>query len=241
MVGPDHLGVLRRHRGHRPGPVQTRQEWLAHPGTVGPADARGRSTSSATTATSCPTGAAGHDLLRGRGRTSSTATTRRRPRRPTTPEGGARSATSATSTTTGSSYLTDRKAYMIISGGVNIYPQEAENLLITHPKVADVAVFGVPNDDFGEEVKAVVQPPPGRRAGAGARAGADRLLPRPPGRLQVPAQRSTSRPSCPAIPPASSTSACSTATGKVTRHRSSDVAPNSVSAPLQAAALPAEI
>ena len=55
-------------------------------------------------------------------------------------------------------YLTDRKTYMIISGGVNIYPQECENLLITHPKVADAAVFGVPNDDMGEEVKAVVQP-----------------------------------------------------------------------------------
>ena len=54
-------------------------------------------------------------------------------------------------------YLTDRKAYMIISGGVNIYPQEAENLLTTHPKVLDVAVIGVPNEDFGEEVKAVVQ------------------------------------------------------------------------------------
>jgi len=55
-------------------------------------------------------------------------------------------------------FLTDRKAYMIISGGVNIYPQEAENVLVTHPKVVDVAVFGVPNPDFGEEVKAVVQP-----------------------------------------------------------------------------------
>jgi long-chain acyl-CoA synthetase len=55
-------------------------------------------------------------------------------------------------------FLTDRKAYMIISGGVNIYPQEAEDVLITHPKVYDVAVFGVPNPDFGEEVKAVVQP-----------------------------------------------------------------------------------
>ena len=55
-------------------------------------------------------------------------------------------------------YLTDRKAFMIISGGVNIYPQECENLLIGHPKVMDCAVFGVPNDDFGEEVKAVVQP-----------------------------------------------------------------------------------
>jgi long-chain acyl-CoA synthetase len=54
-------------------------------------------------------------------------------------------------------YLTDRKANMIISGGVNIYPQEAENVLITHPLVADVAVFGIPNEDFGEEVKAVVE------------------------------------------------------------------------------------
>jgi long-chain acyl-CoA synthetase len=55
-------------------------------------------------------------------------------------------------------YLTDRKDYMIISGGVNVYPQEVENLLVTHPKVADVAVIGVPNEDLGEEVKAVVQP-----------------------------------------------------------------------------------
>jgi acyl-CoA synthetase (AMP-forming)/AMP-acid ligase II len=55
-------------------------------------------------------------------------------------------------------YLTDRKAFMIISGGVNIYPQEAENVIINHPRVADVAVIGVPNEDFGEEVKAVVQP-----------------------------------------------------------------------------------
>jgi len=62
-------------------------------------------------------------------------------------------------------YLTDRKAFMIISGGVNIYPQEAENLLVTHPKVVDVAVFGVPNEDFGEEVKAVVQPRDMREAG----------------------------------------------------------------------------
>ncbi len=58
-------------------------------------------------------------------------------------------------------YLTDRKTFMIISGGVNIYPQETENILITHPKVADAAVIGVPNADLGEEVKAVVQPMPG--------------------------------------------------------------------------------
>jgi long-chain acyl-CoA synthetase len=58
-------------------------------------------------------------------------------------------------------YLTDRATFMIISGGVNIYPQECENLLITHPKIADAAVFGVPHPDLGEEVKAVVQPMPG--------------------------------------------------------------------------------
>jgi acyl-CoA synthetase (AMP-forming)/AMP-acid ligase II len=63
-------------------------------------------------------------------------------------------------------YLTDRKANMIISGGVNIYPQETENVLVTHPRVADVAVFGVPNEDFGEEVKAVVQPVDPADAGA---------------------------------------------------------------------------
>jgi long-chain acyl-CoA synthetase len=62
-------------------------------------------------------------------------------------------------------YLTDRATFMIISGGVNIYPQECENLLITHPKIADAAVFGVPNPDLGEEVKAVVQPMPGVAAG----------------------------------------------------------------------------
>jgi long-chain acyl-CoA synthetase len=54
-------------------------------------------------------------------------------------------------------YLVDRRAFMIISGGVNIYPQEAESVLIGHPKVADVAVIGVPSEDLGEEVKAVVQ------------------------------------------------------------------------------------
>ena len=55
-------------------------------------------------------------------------------------------------------YLTDRKAFMIITGGVNVYPQETENLLITHPKVSDCAVIGVPNEEFGEEVKAIIEP-----------------------------------------------------------------------------------
>ena len=58
-------------------------------------------------------------------------------------------------------YLTDRKAFMIISGGVNIYPQAIEDALITHPKVGDVAVFGVPDPEMGEAVKAVIEPAPG--------------------------------------------------------------------------------
>jgi long-chain acyl-CoA synthetase len=55
-------------------------------------------------------------------------------------------------------FLSDRKTDMIISGGANIYPAEIESELIMHPKVADVAVFGIPHDDWGEEVKAVVEP-----------------------------------------------------------------------------------
>jgi fatty-acyl-CoA synthase len=55
-------------------------------------------------------------------------------------------------------YLSDRASFMIVSGGVNIYPQEIEDVLVVHPKVMDAAVFGIPNSDFGEEVKAVVQP-----------------------------------------------------------------------------------
>ena len=62
--------------------------------------------------------------------------------------------------------MTDRKANMIISGGVNIYPQEAENILVLHPKVMDAAVIGVPNEEFGEEVKGVVQPRDMKDAGA---------------------------------------------------------------------------
>src|SRR5256885_2250853 len=64
-------------------------------------------------------------------------------------------------------YLTDRQAHMIISGGVNIYPQEAENALAAHPAVADVAVIGVPDEEMGEAVKAVVQPVDPAKADAG--------------------------------------------------------------------------
>jgi len=62
-------------------------------------------------------------------------------------------------------FLCDRKSDMIISGGANIYPAEIEAEIIMHPKVADVAVFGVPDPDWGEQVKAVVQPAPGAEPG----------------------------------------------------------------------------
>jgi len=64
-------------------------------------------------------------------------------------------------------YLTDRKSFMIISGGVNIYPQEIENRLVTHPRVADVAVIGAPCPEMGERVVAVVQPVDMADAGPG--------------------------------------------------------------------------
>jgi long-chain acyl-CoA synthetase len=70
-------------------------------------------------------------------------------------------------------YLRDRKIDMIISGGVNVYPAEVEAVLLEHPAVGDAAVFGVPHDDWGEEVKAVIEPAPGAEAGTGL---ADALL-----------------------------------------------------------------
>ncbi|MDX1649926.1 MAG: AMP-binding protein, partial [Myxococcota bacterium] len=63
-------------------------------------------------------------------------------------------------------FLCDRKNDMIISGGVNIYPAEIEKVLHEHPAVADVAVFGVPDEEWGEQVKAVVEPLPGHAPGA---------------------------------------------------------------------------
>ncbi len=140
------------------------EEWLAHPGTVGRA-VRGEMLILDDEGRECPTGVDGTIWFRGA--TSfeyfddpvKTAESR-------TPDG-------ETSTVgdvghvdeEGYLYLTDRKTYMIISGGVNIYPQETENLLATHPAVLDAAVIGVPNEDLGEEVKAVVQPVDPARAG----------------------------------------------------------------------------
>jgi acyl-CoA synthetase (AMP-forming)/AMP-acid ligase II len=134
----------------------TAAEWLAHPGTVG-RPILGELLILDPEGNPCPTGADGTVWFRG-------ATAFQYFQDPAkTAE--SRSADGAASTVgdvghvdaDGYLYLTDRKSYMIISGGVNIYPQETENILSAHPAVQDVAVIGVPNDDLGEEVKAVVQ------------------------------------------------------------------------------------
>ena len=85
-------------------------------------------------------------------------------------------------------FLTDRSANLIISGGVNIYPAEIDAVLLTHPAVADVGTIGIPDDEWGESVLAVVEPKPERRPRHAPRRAA-RVLPRAPGRLQVPARR----------------------------------------------------
>ena len=111
---------------------------------------------------------------------------------------------------------------MIISGGVNIYPAEIEGELLTHPKVGDVAVFGIPHEDWGEEIKAVVEPRRRRRARRrAARAEILAFCRRPPGQVQAPEDDRLHRPSCPATPTASSTSASSaTRTGRARSARS---------------------
>ncbi|HLY82009.1 MAG TPA: AMP-binding protein, partial [Acidimicrobiales bacterium] len=140
------------------------QEWLAHPGTVGKA-IFGEVLILDDDGNPCPTGSPGTVWFAGATNFEYF----------NDPEKTAESRDASGTTSTvgdvgyldgdGYLYLTDRKTYMIISGGVNIYPQETENLLITHPKVMDAAVIGVPNDDLGEEVKAVVQVQPGEDPG----------------------------------------------------------------------------
>jgi long-chain acyl-CoA synthetase len=140
------------------------EQWLAHPGTVG-ASILGKLLILDDDGNEVPTGETGTVWFEG-----ATAFTYYNDEAKTAES---RDATGQRSTVgdvghvddDGYLYLTDRKTYMIISGGVNIYPQEAENLLATHDKVLDAAVIGVPNEDLGEEVKAVVQVVPGVEPG----------------------------------------------------------------------------
>ena len=119
-------------------------------------------------------------------------------------------------------YLTDRKAHMIISGGVNIYPQETEDLLVTHPSVLDAAVIGVPDEDLGEAVKAVVQPVDGVTADERARPRARRLLPGAPGPLQMSPQRRLRRRAAAPRPGSSTKASSASATGPTTPPGSSE-------------------
>ena len=142
----------------------TSEEWLAHKGTVGKPilgkllilDDDGNEVPTGTTGTVWFEGATNFTYFRDEAKTAESRD-----------ETGQRSTVGDVGYVDddGYLYLTDRKTYMIISGGVNIYPQEAENLLVTHPKVLDAAVIGVPNADLGEEVKAVVQPVDPAQAG----------------------------------------------------------------------------
>ena len=163
MVGTDPARVLLGHRGDghdqdRPG------GWLAHPGSVGRA-IWGEVHIVGDDGDELPVGETGHGLLRGRIDTASSTTTTREDAPDSTTRAGAPFGTSGHVDEEGYLYLTDRKLFMIMSGGVNIYPQEIEDVLVMHPAVADVAVFGVPEPEMGEEVKAVVQPAPGFEPG----------------------------------------------------------------------------
>ena len=141
------------------------EEWLAQPGTVGTVDRLGPPHIVDESGVGLPAGEIGTVYFEG-GDARSNTTRINRPdapplRRARLGDPGRRGWLDAD----GYLYLTDRKNYMIISGGVNIYPQEIEDELITHPAVLDVAVFGVPHAEMGEEVKAVVQPILGRGGG----------------------------------------------------------------------------
>ncbi len=142
----------------------TSTEWLDHPGTVGRA-ATGEILIRAEDGSICPPGVTGTVWFRGPADfeyfhdRAKTTTTR-------DPVLGASSVGDiGYLDQDGYLYLTDRQSFMIISGGVNIYPQETENLLITHEKVQDAAVIGVPDEDLGEVVKAVVELMPGVEPG----------------------------------------------------------------------------
>jgi len=141
----------------------TSEEWLAHPGSVGRpvigeihvVDEKERP---------CRTGQVGTVYFSG-GPTFEYHNDSEKTASVTTEAGWATLGDLGYVDTEGYLYLTGRKAFTIISGGVNIYPQEIEDTLILHPSVRDVAVFGVPDDDLGETAKAVVEPVPPTVAG----------------------------------------------------------------------------
>ncbi|WP_213571858.1 AMP-binding protein [Rhodococcus sp. USK13] len=135
----------------------TPEEWLAHKGTVG-RPFMGEPVILDDEGNECPPGVAGNIWFRGEGSGFEYFNDPGKTAEAKDPTGTmSRIGDIGYLDEDGFLYLTDRQAFVIISGGVNIYPQEIENLLVTHPKVMDAAVFGVPDEDFGEAVKAVIQ------------------------------------------------------------------------------------
>ena len=132
------------------------EDWLQHPGSVGRV-AIGKLHIVDEEGNDLPPNTEGTIYFSGAGEVRVPQRARRRPRARASSGGRSTLGDVGYVDDDGYLFLTDRKAYMIISGGVNIYPREIEDVIVTHPKVADVAVFGIPDDDFGEQVKAVVQ------------------------------------------------------------------------------------
>ena len=133
------------------------EQWLAHPGTVGVPISGEVHIVDEATGEEVPVGSEGVVYFGGGG-TFEYHLDDEKTRNSRLPNGWSTIGDIGRVDADGFLYLTDRKAHMIISGGVNVYPQEAENLLTMHPAVLDVAVIGVPDDDLGEVPKAVVQP-----------------------------------------------------------------------------------
>jgi acyl-CoA synthetase (AMP-forming)/AMP-acid ligase II len=133
----------------------TSEQWLEHPGSVGP-PVIGEVHIVDDDGVECPTGQVGSIYFSG-GPTFSYHNDAEKTTGALNDQGWATLGDVGYLDDDGYLYLTDRKAFTIISGGVNIYPQEIEDVLVGHPAVQDVAVFGVPNEDLGEEAKAVVE------------------------------------------------------------------------------------
>jgi long-chain acyl-CoA synthetase len=140
------------------------EDWLTHPGSVGPS-VYGAVYICDDDGNELPTGEDGVVWFGGRGHTFEYNNDPEKTRQTFNERGWSTLWDVGHLDADGFLYLTDRKLFMIVSGGVNIYPQEIEDVLVLHPSVGDVAVFGVPDPEMGEQVKAVIEPAPGAAAG----------------------------------------------------------------------------
>ena len=186
------------------GTIAPPDEWLKYPGTVGRVwpiaraeDHRRRRQRRADAASPAPCG------CRWAPATSSTRATRRRPTKSHDAEGFFTVGDIGYLNEDGYLFLCDRKSDMIIAGGVNIYPAEIEGAIHEHPQVADVAVFGIPDDDMGEQIKAVVSRATGVAADDALRASIMEHVPAAARRSTSGRAASTSSTSCRASRPAS--------------------------------------